>query len=292
MPWALLIAGILALVALFAIAAGWLAEERGAVLGGGAVMMLAILIVGFDSFTIVSTRNVGVVTEFGRPVGTLSNGIHLVAPWKRVNELSGVIHTDSQVGGWNNGKCDNGTAVRLANNSTACVDNTIRWRIVPEAGDTLFRDYQNDNNIKDSLVTRELNAVLNGVFATYNPLDPSAANGPNLADLSKTVTDQLKEKVKPQIDVQNVIISLVHFDAQTQEKINGLQAQIANTRIAEESKRTATSQAEANRILADSVRGDGVNTARCLELVNSGKQLPVGFQCFPASGLPMSIPVR
>ncbi|MEV2222705.1 SPFH domain-containing protein [Nocardia vinacea] len=291
MPWALLFAGIFALVALFAIAAGLLAKERGIFVGGGAVMMLAILIAGLDSFTIVSTRNVGVVTEFGKPVGTLSNGIHPVAPWKRVTELSGVIHTDSQVGGWNNGKCDNGTAVRLANNSTACVDNTIRWRIVPEAGDTLFRDYQNDNNIKDSLVTRELNAVLNGVFATYNPLDPSAANGPNLTDLSKTVTDQLKEKVKTQIDVQNVIISLVNFDAQTQEKINGLQAQIANTRIAEESKRTAASQAEANRILADSVRGDGVNTARCLELVNSGKQLPVGFQCFPG-GVPLSIPVR
>lgn len=299
MPW------LFVLFIIFAVAAGLAAGfSRLARIGsedefaGGAMAaavvcgVLAVLLLAWSSFTIVSTRNVGIVTSFGKPTGTLSNGLHFKLPWTKVPELNGTIRTDNQVGGFKDGRCDGGTAVRLANNSTACVDNTIRWRIVPSAGDTLFRDYQNDDNIRDSLVTRELNATLNAVFATYNPLNPEEVDGPNLTELSTAVTDRLKAKIGAQVEVQNVIISIVHFDGQTQDKINAYQAQIANTRIAQEAKRTATEQAEANRILAGSVADPGVLTARCLELINSGKQLPIGFQCFPGAGMPLSVPVR
>lgn len=247
---------------------------------------LAVLFLVWSCTTIVSTRNVGIVTSFGKPVGTLSNGLHVKWPWQNVPELSGVIRTDNQLGGWKDGGCDGSTAVRLANNSTACVENTIRWRIVPDAGDTLYRDYRDDGNIRDSLVTRSLNATLNTVFASYNPLDPKAVDGPNLTDLSKQVTQQLQGKVGAQIEVQDVIIAIVHFDQQTQEKINAYQAQIANTRIAEESQKTAAAQAEANRILSASVSHDpNVLVARCLDLIASGKSFPQGFQCWQINGL-------
>lgn len=270
-------------------------EDDKLMFGGASIAIgaLALIFLAFASTTIVSTRNVGIVTSFGKPVGTLSNGLHVKWPWQKVPELNGTIRTDNQIGGFGNGGCTGGSAVRLANNSTACVDNTIRWRIVPDAGDTLFRDYQNDDNIRDSLVTRELNATLNQEFSLHNPLDPKAVNGPNLTDVSKKVTESLKAKIHAQIDVQNVIISLVHFDQQTQDKINAYQAQIANTRIAEEGQRTAAAQAEANRVLASSVSNDpNVLVSRCLDLINSGKQLPVGFQCFPGAGLPVTIPAR
>ncbi|WP_329405379.1 SPFH domain-containing protein [Nocardia vinacea] len=255
---------------------------------------LALLALAGASTTIVSTRSVGIVTSFGKPTGTLSNGIHLIKPWQKVPELSGVIHTDSQTGAFDsNGKCSGGTAVRLANNSTACVDNTIRWRIVPTSADELFRDYQNDDRIRDSLVTRELNAILNTTFATYNPLALGSANGPGLDQLSTTITAAIKEKIGRQIEVLSVIVSLVHFDGQTQERINAFQAQVASTRIAEESQRTATAQAQANRQLADSVSHDpNVLVARCLELVAAGKGLPAGFQCWPGTGLATTIPAR
>ncbi|MBF6085176.1 SPFH domain-containing protein [Nocardia cyriacigeorgica] len=254
---------------------------------------IAVIFTVLASVNIVSTRNVGVVTSFGKPVGTLTNGLHIVAPWKKVTELSGVIRTDSHTGGFGDGgHCSGGTPVRLANNSTACVDNTIRWRIVPEQADSLFRDYLNDDNIRDSLVTRELGAVLNGVFADYNPLAADATAGPRLDALSTTVTERLKAKVGTQIDIQNVIITLIHFDGVTQDRINAYQAQVANTRIAEAAKDTATAQAQANRILAESVTDPGVLTARCLDLINAGKPVPAGFQCFPGPGVAPSIPIR
>ncbi|WP_029926337.1 SPFH domain-containing protein [Nocardia otitidiscaviarum] len=302
MPWLLTISAILAAVAtLVLVAARRLptdnasdAEDRAVAFAVGVIAAaLAAILFGLSCVTIVSTRNVGIVTSFGKPVGTKSNGLNVKWPWQKVPELNGTIRTDNQVGGWREGTCDGATAVRLANNSTACVDNTIRWRIVPAAGDDLFRDYQNDDNIRDSLVTRELNATLNAVFADYNPLDPKAVGGPDLSQLSEEVTRVLREKIRDQIEVQNVIISIVHFDGQTQDKINAYQAQIANTRIAEESQRTAAAQAEANRILASSVSNDpNVLVARCLDLLASGKPLPTGFQCWPGNGVPLSIPAR
>lgn len=303
MPWMLTISVLLALVvSVFTVGHRRLRggpskdDRETAAIAFGVVVVaggVGAILFALSCLTIVSTRNVGIVTSFGKPVGTLSNGLHVKWPWQHVPELNGTIRTDNQVGGWRDGKCDGSTAVRLANNSTACVDNTIRWRIVPSAGDALFRDYQNDANIRDSLVTRELNATLNAVFADYNPLDPGAANGPNLGDLSDRVTRRLKDTIGSQIEVQNVIISIVHFDQQTQDKINAYQAQIANTRIAQESQRTAAAQAEANRILASSVSNDpNVLVARCLDLIASGKQLPVGFQCWANGGVPLTIPAR
>ncbi|MFG1794222.1 SPFH domain-containing protein [Nocardia sp. NPDC049149] len=298
MPWLLLFSLILAAVAVVFVFArrAMSADDDASPIAIGAYRVcagLSVLLLVWSCLTIVSTRNVGIVTSFGKPVGTRSNGLQVKFPWQKVPELNGTIRTDNQIGGWKDGRCDSSTAVRLANNSTACVDNTIRWRIVPAAGDTLFRDYQNDNNIRDSLVTRELNATLNAVFADYNPLDPKSVGGPNLSELSERVTKRLQEKIHTQIDVQNVIISIVHFDQQTQEKINAYQAQIANTRIAEESQRTAVAQAEANRILASSVSNDpNVLVARCLDLIASGKQMPIGFQCWAGGGLPVTIPAR
>ncbi|MFC9995772.1 SPFH domain-containing protein [Nocardia sp. NPDC127526] len=299
MPFLFILACIAAVVAGIAFLTGIyfrisdVALSRGGIFTAMISGAVAILLIALSSFTIVSTRNVGITTSFGKPTGTLSNGIHPVAPWQKVTELSGTIRTDSHTGGFVDGKCDGGTAVRLANNSTACVDNTVRWRIVQNAADELYRDYQNDDNIKNSLVTRELNAVINAVFASYNPLSPEAADGPKLDQLSVVVTDKLKAKIGSQIDVQGVILSLVHFDQVTQDKINAFQAQIASTRIAEESQRTAAAQAQANRVLSDSVSRDpNVLVAKCLELVSSGKALPAGFQCWPGTSLPNTVSVR
>lgn len=292
MPWLLLLSIILAVSALGA----WLAR------GGGAAQRrvpavvagaLAVLFFVWSCLSIVSTRNVGIVISFGKPVGTMENGVHLKWPWQKVPELDGTIQTDSQIGGFEGGKCTGGTPIRLANNSTACADNTIRWRINPDAGDSLFRDYKTNAAIKDSLVTRELNATLNEVFASYNPLAPDSAAGPNLAEVSDTATKRLQSKIGTQIEVQNVIISIIHYDNQTQDKINAYQARVADARIAEESQKVAIAEAEANRILSASVNNDpNVLVSKCLDMINAGKQLPAGFQCWPNTGVPLTVPAR
>ncbi len=125
--------------------------------------VIALFVVILGSTTIVSARNVGVVTTFGRPSGTLSNGLHWKAPWQSVTEMDGTIQIDNHTG-------ESATTVRLGNNSTAYVDNSVRWRIQPAAADELFLDYRQFANVRDNLVTRELRAALNEVFADFDPL--------------------------------------------------------------------------------------------------------------------------
>lgn len=246
---------------------------------------LGIALIAFVTsiLTIVPTREIGVVTSFGKPVDNLSNGIHLKAPWEKVHTLDGTIQTDNHVG------TKHCTDIRIGNESTACVDNTIRWRIRLEAGERLFKDYREMENIRDSLVTRELKAALNEVLSDYNPLDQIKVDGqgaPDLNQFSKDVTDELTERVGDDVEIKSVILPIIRFDRQTQAKINSYQAEVANTRIAEQRQQTAAAQAKANQALKKSVSKEpNVLVAQCLdtfaEMVKEGQSIPIGFSCWP-----------
>jgi regulator of protease activity HflC (stomatin/prohibitin superfamily) len=248
---------------------------------------LTLLLLIFSVFTVVPTRDIGIVTSFGKPVGNLDNGIHAKLPWEKVKTLDGAIQTDSYLE-----KNDEGcTDIRIGNESTACVDNSIRWRIRLDAGEALYKDYRDMDNIRKSLVTRELTAALNEVLSDYNPLsqiqdDEQNPTNPNLNEFSREVAERLREQVGDQIEVKNVIIPLIHFDKPTQNKINLYQAEVANTRIATQREQTAIAQARANERLSKSVSKDpNVLVSQCLdtlnEMVKEGQKIPIGFSCWP-----------
>ena len=259
---------------------------------------LLVILVIMNCLTIVGTRRIGVVTEFGRPVDSLSNGIHFKLPWQRVSELDGAIQTDSHAG---NSKDDEDpcTDIRIGNESTACVDNTIRWRIVEAEGDQLYRDYRDMDNIRESLVTRELNAALNQVLGDFNPLDAVSEDGvaanANLDDLATQATKRMRGRVEGKIEVLSITIPLIRYDRGTQERLNAYQAEIANTRIAEQRGKTATAQARANEALSESVSNDpNVLVSRCLdtlaEMVEAGQTVPAGFTCWPGGQSAIVVP--
>lgn len=261
------------------------------------VLSLLVLVTGASSMmTIVTTKNVGVVTSFGKPVGTLDNGLHPKAPWQKVTELDGGIKTDNHV---RTDADPNGcTTVRIAHQSTACVDNSIRWRIKQTAADVLFRDYRDFDTIRDSLVTRELGAVLNEVFKDYDPLatDQSGnTTSPAQDVLSKKATELLRQQIGSQIEVLNVIVPIVHYDPDTQGRINALQAEVANTRIAKQRQSTADATATANGKLAASVSRDpNVLVSNCFDIldrmVKEHQAIPAGFSCWPGGQSALVVP--
>lgn len=259
---------------------------------------LSVLLLVFSSLTMVGTRRIGVVTSFGRPVDTLSNGLHFKLPWEKVPELDASIQTDSHTGNGENDK-DPCTDIRIGNESTACVDNTIRWRIVESEGDQLFRDYRGMDNIRESLVTRELNAALNQVLGDFNPLDAVSEDGSganaNLDDLANQVAERMRDRVEGKIEVLSITIPLIRYDRGTQDRLNAYQAEIANTRIAEQRGETATAQARANEALAESVSNDpNVLVSRCLDtladMVEAGQAVPAGFSCWPGGQSAIVVP--
>lgn len=288
MTWQVFAAILLLVVTIVAVlvrtasknSAGRARAMRVAVIAGG--LTIVVLILG--STTIVSARNVGVVTTFGRPSGTLGNGLHVKAPWQSVTEMDGTIQIDNHTG-------EMATTVRLGNNSTAFVDNSVRWRIQPAAADELFLDYRQFENVRDNLVTRELRAALNEVFADFDPLAPENVEGTNVQALGDEVAEKLRAKVGGQIEILNVIVPLVNYDQATQDRINALNVEKANTRIAEQRAKTAQAEARANEILAGSVSNDpNVLVSKCLDAAREAGISPLG--CWPNTTAVPTVPAR
>lgn len=244
---------------------------------------IALLFLVFASTTMVSTKNIGVVTTFNKPTGHLTNGIHLKAPWSKVTEFDGAIQIDTRAG-------DTATEVRLGNSSMARVDNSVRWRMRPEASDELFLNYRDFDKIRDDLVIRELNVSLNDVFADFDPINEVAAaetstdvkpaavkTGSAQTELAEKVAEDLRRKVGDQIEILDVGIPVVHFDQSTQDRINAYQAEVGNTRIAEQKAATAAKEAEANRALSASISNDpNVLVSKCLDIIKESGQSPLG----------------
>lgn len=237
---------------------------------------LFVLTLATNSFTIVNTRSVGIVTEFNRPVGTLDAGIHPKPFWRSVPELDGAIQTNNRVGDGTDGNPKGCVDVRIANNSIACVDVTIAWRIKLEEADTLYQDYRTFENIQNNLVSRELIAALNQVFGKINPLDSSVRL--DFAAIGQQTLDAMKTTVGDKIEIQKIIIPIVRFDGDTQRHLNDFQRQIAQTRVSTERQNTARADAEANRILTESLTNQ-VLMDKCLRLIENGATLPTAFQC-------------
>lgn len=237
----------------------------------------------------VGTKEVGVVTTFGKPVGTLDNGLHLKAPWQSVTELDEAIQTDTDT-----------VSVRMANQYRATIDTTIRWRLVEDEADDLYRDYRTFDNIRDSLVTKQLINTMNEVFASYDPLkhlstNPTPGQVEDSGLLGDQVKDELQKTIGDQIEVLSVFTPRPDYDEATESKISQYQQAIANTRIAAQEKQTAAQNAKANKILSSSVSHDpNVLVSKCFDaltnMVKEGQKVPAGFTCWPGGGTGVVIP--
>jgi regulator of protease activity HflC (stomatin/prohibitin superfamily) len=255
-----------------------------------------------SSLTIVGTQDVGVLTTFNHPSGSLSNGIHVKWPWQEVTSLDGRIQTDTYASNGYNGSdqknaqggCVN---VRIARQATACVNVTLRWQLNRDGVDYLFKNYKTNDNIRDNLLHRDLQTAVNVAFAKYDPLgldQNGDSTQPTSADLANTVKEALASQVGQYLTVSSVFLPLFNFDPATQDRLNQLQLQVAQTRIAEQAQQTAAAQAKANKLLAASVAHDpGVLVAKCLDILNEvvqkGGQLPAGFSCFGGVGTAIAV---
>lgn len=244
------------------------------------------------SYNPVSTKNVGIVTEGGRPVGSLSNGIHFILPWEKVTEMDAAIQTDYHTA-QNGNTC---VTIRIAHQATACADVIIKWRVDEKTAGTLFQNYRDFDNVRLNLIDADLQSAMNQAFSGYDALavnDTGDSTATALPDLATTVTKTMIGDVSNLAEIQAVQIPVVHFDGKTQDALNQLQNQIAQTRIAAQEQKTNQAQAAANQILAASVSNDpNVLVSKCLDLVAKGISLPAGFSCWPASGLPVTVPVK
>ncbi len=299
--------GLLGLVAAFVLDLSPKTDRRGmvepplvsrgvAIAVAVAVMALGGLIVFFDSYVIIPARNVGIVNTFGKAEATLDNGWHWVKPW------SSVEHVDATVQNINlDSDTHNCIAVRLQNQTTACIDVTLQWNIDQHANaNDLWQRYRGtDGNVVahvgKNVVERELTRALGNVFTNYNPLvvlsDPNNKQ-PSADALAKQALDQMRQYVDPGIVVSSLLVPTggIHYDDVTQQKLNAFAQALADTQIAIQNKLTAEQQKQANDLLAAASSNDaGVKYQNCLNLLkdlaakNQLQNLPPTFNCGESS---------
>ena len=256
---------------------------------GASVALLGLGLLAASCVTTVPAKSVGVQISFGRPIHEFAPGLHGKRPWSKVEKMDGSTQIDDHLG-------DHRTEIRLGNQATGYVQNALRWKIQPGAAGELYADYRGFENIGPGLVNQELAAALNYAFSAYDPLVQAKAAGSGTGTTTTTndevadaVKTRLDERIGDRIVIESVIIPKVDFDEATQQRINQLQQEIGNTRIAQQREQTAQAEAKANQVIADSVSEDpNVLVSKCLdqqrEMIEKGQPLPVGgLGCWPTS---------
>jgi len=225
----------------------------------GACLLLGVLFTIVASYDRVDTRNVGIITEFGRPVGVRGAGIAWHAPWQKMSELSEAIQLQAFEGeSFDDPKT--AVAVRLANNSSAYVDENLNWRIREGAAPKLFQDYGGSSQdvfktIKEQLVDRQAQVALSKVFATFNPqimavvdpnqaptAAPAPAQGADLPSMAAQVKKDLQDAVGQEIEILDVRIPRIFYDKATQDRIDQYNQKVQETRNAQQDVKTAEQQ--------------------------------------------------
>jgi len=236
---------LLACLVAFAVGIVWRKGNRKAGTGISAAALLAFLVgLVFSATTIVPTREVVIVTTFGRPVGELGNGFHLIAPWQKVKTMDAAIQLQNFAG---NTYDDHGTAipVRLKNNSMAYVNINIAWRIDPASAMHLFLDYRDFSNIRENLVDKQLAVAAAHVFGTFDP--QTAAQGADLSKLAEEVKAQVQQAVGDRIKIEQVFIPAIFYDGATQSRLDAYNQKVQETKNAQQDVQTA----EQNRLAAE-----------------------------------------
>jgi hypothetical protein len=302
MPGGFIVAIIFLIIGVLVLAGAILFREIGPGLAGIVVIVIGLVITLFCSFDRVDTRNVGILTDFGRPTATHGAGVWWHAPWKKVSELSEAIQLqafesnsfeDAAAGKGSDGN-QPAIGVRLANNSTAYVAENLNWRIREGAAGKMFQDYGGGNvfnTIKEQLVDRQAQVALSKVFANFNPQilmaaqasapgaqqRPAPAQGADLPAMAAQVKRDLQDAVGEEIEILDVRIPRIFYDNPTQQRIDAYNQKVQETLNAAQDVKTAeqanlAAQARANMPPPDL----HISIANCLDAQVKAGRDPAG----------------
>jgi hypothetical protein len=266
--------------------------------------LLGVVILIFACYDRVDTRNVGIITEFGKPVAVHGPGIAWHNPWRRLSELPETIqlqafesssYDDAQAGKGSDGNPP-AISVRLANNSNAYVAENLNWRLREGEAPKLFQDYGGQNvfnTIKQQLVDRQAQVALAKVFAKFNPqimlaamantpppapapgqpAPPPAApqqqmaqmQGADLPTLAAEVKKDLQDAVGKEIEIIDVRIPRIFYDGNTQGRIDQYNQKVQETLNAAQDVQTAAQNTLAAQARASMPPPDlRISIANCL----------------------------
>lgn len=290
-----IIAVVLVLVAAVLIMIGFGESSIGAFASAVLALIVAVVFGIISTSVIVPTKQVGIPITFGVTGQPMPNGFNWKAPWTDVEMMSMVPQAlDASE--------DNPTVAKDIDNMDVFVHNNVRWVIREQHTDEVFnaiKDSPDDNmkDVSDRFIQPIHRAAVAEVMSKYNPLELDKSQGgkkPSYTEIASEVKAIMANQIKERGDwfeIISVDVTLIDVTDSTKNRINMLNAERANTRIAEQKVSTAANEAAANKRISDSIKNDpNVLVSKCLDAVNEGKALPAGFQCWPSTGGSVVIP--
>jgi regulator of protease activity HflC (stomatin/prohibitin superfamily) len=269
-----------------------------AVMQAVAVVMAVATVITlfFASFNPVGTREIGIVTSYGKPVGHLNTGPNFTWPWDQVTAMDEAVQLTDYLGA-------NAVPVTIAEHQTAQAPIQLRWKINPANADDVFGNFKNSTNgVLNGLIDPELASAVNTVFENYDPvatlnaLDPvGSKDNPSIFQLASQIQALLEAKTSGDITIVSLIVRPLVYNSTVANRINAVATQKADTLIATQAEQTALAQAQANKDLQASVIGNPlVLVQNCFtylgNLAKDGLTPPAGFSCWPGQSSGIVIP--
>ena len=242
----------------------------------------------FSSFNTIGTRDIGVVTSFGRLAGHVGPGPDFVAPWDSVTPIDDSYQLTDET-----------FTVRIAGGQTAQATVLVRWNAAQDSADDIYGNYKTTAGLDNGLLKPELNVATNTALDGYDPLTPLATGAaagspenPSTAQLGTMIQGILQQRVGTDINVRTLVLRPLVYDPTVQDRINSVTNQVAKTDVAQQSEKTALAQAAANKDLETGlVNNPLVLVQQCMNAIADGQlNPPAGFSCWPGQNSGVVIP--
>ena len=252
---------------------------------GVVLLVVSVILMLIGSLTVVPSRQVGIPITFGVIGDPMPNGLNWKLPWTTVELMDMTVQSlDASE--------DNPTLAKDSDNADVFVHSNVRWLLKESTTDEVFADTRSFDGdsmdiIRDKFIQPAHRAAVAEVMATYDPLSDTK---PSHSELAAMIADRMIVSIGDRFEIRSVAVTFIDVSDATKERINMLNSERANTRIAEQRVQTAAKNAEANKVLADSVSNPNVLVSTCLDLINEGRSLPAGFQCWPNTDGSIVIP--
>lgn len=248
--------------------------------GVGALVLGAIVL--FSSmFTAVAANQVGIVTAFGHPTGTVSSGGHLLAPWDSVDSFSTQIQVTTRTASTDGDKSTSDCVqVNLKGGAAGCADLTIRYVINAADAVDLWKRYGDFDTVRDKLLRSATDNAAKIVYGQYAPQD--AISGDAIPAITTAMMTELKAQLADSgLTLVAVAPGQLHLSASVQARIDDILNAQTGTTVAQQNLAKNEAQAQANRALTSSL-STPILVQECIQAAEQIK--PAVFNCFPGGG--------
>lgn len=256
-------------------------------IGAAAFVPIAIITFVASGFQSVPTKSVGVLTSFGKVMGTpYGPGSYWMVPWKTLNVVSDTIQSDSflQANGSRQGStyvpvADTYTnsgakgfclTVRLGGQQEGCADVQLQTQTNEAAIPDLFANFSSygpnlTQDVDAFVVKRDLITVLNRDLGDYSPVEDVSAqlaacdlrqvtvcNTSAQSQFTKfdpRLKADLQAALGNEVTVKDVNLQYVHYNITTEQALEKIQNSYTETAVQTQQEQTNAAISAANKAL-------------------------------------------